>query len=71
MAEDTYCKKIIVTLMCEAIVEPGLTAKSGDTETIIKQMRPAAHMPLTCGTTFTDALGKMVKREQVIALYTM
>ena len=52
-------------------MEAGLTAKSGNTETIVKQMRPAAHMALTCGTTFTDALGKMVERKQVIALYTM
>ena len=28
-------------------------------------------MASTCGTTFTDALGKMVERKQVIALYTM
>ena len=70
-AEDTQCKKTVVTLMCEAIVEAGLTAKSGNTETIVKQMRPAAHMALTCGATFTDALGKMVERKQVIALYTM
>ena len=34
-------------------------------------MRLAAHMALICGTTFTDALGKMVERKQVIALYTM
>ena len=66
-AEDTPCKKTVVTLMCEA----GLTAKSGNTETIVTQMRPAAHMALVCGTTFTDALGKMVERKQVIALYTM
>ena len=70
-AEDTQCKKTVVTLMCEAIVEVGLTAKSGNAETIVKQMRPAAHMALTCGTTFTDTLGKMVERKQVIALYTM
>ena len=70
-AEDTQCKKTVVTLMCEAIVEAGLAAKSGNTETIVKQMRPVAHMALTCGTTFTDALGKMVEHKQVNALYTM
>ena len=70
-AEDTRCKKTVVTLMCEAIVEAGLTAKSGNTETIVKQMRPAAHMAVTCGITFTEALGKMVERKQVIAFYTM
>ena len=70
-AQDTQCKKTMVTLMCEAIVEAGLTAKSGNTETIVKQMRPAAHMALTCGTTLTDTLGKMVERKQVIGLYTM
>ena len=69
--EDTQLKKTPVTLMCEAIVEAGLTAKSGNTETIVKQMRPADHMALTCGTTFTDALGKMVERKHVISLYTM
>ena len=69
-AEDTQCKKTVVTLMCEAIVEAGLTAKSGNTETIVKQMRPAAHMALTCGATFTDALGKMVERKHMIAIYT-
>ena len=52
-------------------MEAGLTAKSSNTETIVKQMRPAAHMALMCGTTFTDALSKMVERKQVIALYTM
>ena len=66
-AEDTRYKKTIVTLMCEAMVEAGLTTKSGNTETIVKQMRP--HIALTCGTTFTDALGKMVERKQVIALF--
>ena len=70
-AEDTQCKKTLVTLMCEAIVEAGLMAKYGSTETIVMQMRPGAHTALTCGTTFTDALGKMVERKQVIALYTM
>ena len=30
-----------------------------------------AHMTLTCGTTFTDALSKMVERKQGIALFTM
>ena len=70
-ADNTQCKKTIVTLMCEAIVEAGLTAKSGNMETIVNQMRPAAHMALTCGTTFTDALSKMVDRKQVIALFTM
>ena len=40
-AEDTQCKKKIFTLMCEAIVETGMSAKSGNTETIVKQMRPA------------------------------
>ena len=69
--DDTQCKNMIVTLMCDAIAEAGLTAKSGNTETIVKQMRPAAHMALTCGTTFMDPLGKMVDRKQVIALYTM
>ena len=57
--------------MCEAILEAGLTAKSGNTETMVKHMRPALHMALTCGTTFTDALGKMVERKRVIALYTV
>ena len=57
--------------MCKAIVEAGLTAKCGNVETNIKQMRPAAHMALMFGTTFVDALGKMVERKQVIALYTM
>ena len=57
--------------MCEAIVEVGLTAKSGNTETIVKQMRAAAYMALTCGTSFTDALGKLVERRQVIALCTI
>ena len=70
-AEDTGCKNTVVTLMCEAIVEAGLTATSGNTETIVKQMRPTAHMVLTWGTTFTDALTKMVERKQVIALFTM
>ena len=70
-AKDTQCKKTIVTLMCEAMVEARMTAKSGNTETIIKQMRQAAHMALTCGTTFMDVVGKMVERKQVIALYTM
>ena len=69
--EDTQCKKTAVTLMCEAIVEAGLTAKCGNTETIVKQMRRAAHMALTCGTILTDALSKMVERKQVIDLYTM
>ena len=69
--EDTQYKKTAVTLMCEAILEAGLTAKSGNTETIVRQMRPAAHMALTCGTTFTDAPVKMVERKQFIALYTM
>ena len=32
-AEDTQCKKTPVTLMCEAMVEAGLTAKSGHTAT--------------------------------------
>ena len=67
-AEDTQCKMTIVTLMCEAIVEARMTAKSDDTETIVKQMSPAAHMALTCGAAFTDALGKMVERKQVISL---
>ena len=57
--------------MCQAIVEAGFTANSGNTETIVKQMRPAAHMALTCGTTSTDARRKMVERKQVIALFTM
>ena len=70
-ATDTQCKKTIVTLIREAIVEVGLTAKSGNTKTIVKQMRPAAQMALTCGATFTDALGKMVEHKQVIALCTM
>ena len=34
-------------------------------------MMPSAHMALTCGTTFMDALTNMVKRKQVIARYTM
>ena len=52
-------------------MEAGLTGKSGSTETIVKQISPAAYMVLTCCTTFTDALGKMVERKQVIALYRM
>ena len=52
-------------------MEAGLTAKFRNTEAIVKQMRQAAHMALTCGTTFTDTLGKMVERKHVIALYTM
>ena len=63
-AEDTQCKKTLVTLKCEAIVEAGPTAKSGNTETIVKHMRPAAHIALT-------RLGKMVERKQVIAFYIM
>ena len=70
-AEDRQCKKTFVTLMCEAIEEAGLTAKSGNTKTILKRMTPAAHMTLACGTTFTDALGKMVEHKRMIALYTM
>ena len=57
--------------MCEAIVEAGLTTKSGNMETIFLQTRPAAHTALTCGTTFTDTLCKMVERKQVIVLYAM
>ena len=49
-AGDKQCKKTAVTLMCEAILEAGLTAKFSNTGTIVKQMRPAAHMALTCGT---------------------
>ena len=52
-------------------METRLTAKSGNTETFVKQMRPVAHMAPMCGTTFTDALGKMVERKHVIALCTM
>ena len=52
-------------------MEAGLSAKSNNTDIIVKQMRPAAHMALTCGTTFTDAPGKMVERKQVIALFIM
>ena len=48
-----------------------LVLKSGNTETIVKQMRLAAHMTMTCGTPFTDALTKMVERKQVIAPFTM
>ena len=48
-----------------------LNAKSGNTKTIVKQIRPAAHMAPMCGTTFTDALSKMVERKQVIALFGM
>ena len=66
-AEDTQCKKTVVALMCEAIVEAGLTAQSGNTETIVKQMRPFTHMALTCGAAFTDALGKLLERKQVIS----
>ena len=54
-AEDAQCKKTIFTLMCEAVMEAGLTAKSSNTQTIVKQMRPAPHMAVTCGTTLTDA----------------
>ena len=61
----------IVTLVSEAIVEAGLTAKSGNTETIVKQMRPAARTALTCGTSFNDTLSKMVEGKQVSALYIM
>ena len=70
-AEDRQCKKTVVTLMCEAMVGAGLTRKSGNTKTFVKQMRPTAHMALRCRTTFTGALGKMVERKQVITLYTM
>ena len=70
-AEETQCKKAVVTLMCEAVVEAGLTAKCGNTEPIVKQMRPAAHMAVMCGTAVTDALSKMVERKHVIALYTV
>ena len=70
-AEDTHCTKTGVTLMCKAIVAAGLTANSGNTETIVKQMMLVAHMAVTCGTTFTDALSEMVEPKQVIALYTM
>ena len=70
-AEDTQCKKTVVTSMCEAIVEAGLTAKSGNTETFVKQMRPAPHTALTFGSTFTDALNKMVERNEVAALFTI
>ena len=38
VVEDTQCKKTVVTLMCEAIGEAGLTAKSTNRETIFKQM---------------------------------
>ena len=51
-AEDTQCMKTVVSLMSEAIVEAGLNAKSGNTGTMVKQIRPAAHMALTCGTSF-------------------
>ena len=61
--EETQGKKTVVTFICEAIVEAGLIAKSGNTETIVRQMGPAAHMALPCGTTFTDALGKIVERK--------
>ena len=70
VAKHTRCKKTFVTLM-RRILEAGLTAKCGNTETIVKQMRLAALMALTCGTTFTDALGKMVEHKPVIALYTI
>ena len=56
VGEDTQSKKTPVTLMCEVIVEAGLTAKSGNTETIVKQMRPATHVSVTRGTTFTDTV---------------
>ena len=52
--EDIQCNKMVVTLMCEAILEAGRTVKSGNTETIVKKVRPATHMALTCGTTFTE-----------------
>ena len=48
-----------------------MAAESGKTETVVKQMRPDAHVVLMCGTTVTDALGKMVQHRQVIVLYTM
>ena len=34
-------------------------------------MGPVAHMAVTCGITFTDALSKLVERKHVITLYTM
>ena len=68
-AEDTQCNKTLVTLMCEAIMGAGLAANSGNTETIVKQMRPAAHMAVTCGTTFTDELSKMVERKRNSKIY--
>ena len=52
-------------------MEAGLAAKSGSIETIVKQMKPAAYIALTCGTTFRDAIGKMVERRQVNALFRM
>ena len=69
LGQDTQCKKTIVNLMCEAIVEAALSRKSGNTVTIVKQMTPAAHMAVM--PTFTDTLGKMPERKKVIALYTM
>ena len=67
--QHTVSEKVI-TLKVEAIVEAGLTAKSGTTETILKQIRPAANMALTCGTTFTDQLGKMVEGKQLMVVHT-
>ena len=52
-------------------MEVGLTAKSSNMETVVNQMGLAAHMALMCGTTFMDALSKMVQCTQVIALFTM
>ena len=52
-------------------MEAGLTAKSGNIATIVKQMTPVILLALMCGTTFTDALGTMGKPNQVIALLTM
>ena len=57
--------------MCDTIVEAVLTAKSGNIETTVKQMRRAAHMALACGTTATGALNKMAQLKQVIALFEM
>ena len=57
--------------MYEAIVQSGLTATSGNAEAIVKQIKRAMHMALTCGATYTDTLSKMVECKQVIAFYTM
>ena len=52
-------------------MEEVLPVKSGNADTIIKQMRLVAHISLAFGTSFTDALSKMVERKHVIALFAV